>query len=87
MSDRSGQYMTSRRVRDRSIILLLLGLTLLVSPMASIFEIDEKVGGVPVTLIYLFAVWALLILGAAYLSRGLRRSEEANARSENGSGQ
>lgn len=77
MNDRTGQYLTSRRVREQSIILLLLALTLLVSPMAGIFQIDAKVGGVPVTLIYLLTVWATLILGAAYLSRRLRNSEEA----------
>ena len=76
MSDRGEQYLTSRRVRDRSVILLLIGLALLVSPMAGIFEIDAKLGGIPVTLIYLFAVWAGLIAGAAALSRRLRNGPD-----------
>ena len=76
MSERGEQYLTSRRVRDRSVILLLIGLALLVSPMAGIFEIDAKLSGIPVTLIYLFAVWAGLIVGAALLSRQLRNSSE-----------
>lgn len=84
MNDRSSQYMTSRRVRDRSIIILLLGLALLVSPMASIFQIDAKLAGVPVTLIYLFAVWAILILGAAYLSRKLGHSEDTDTQAQTG---
>ena len=61
-------------------ILLLIGLALLASPMAGIFEINAKIAGVPVTLIYLLVVWAGLILGTALLSRRLRRSEAASNR-------
>jgi hypothetical protein len=80
VSDRSERYTTSRRVRDQSVILLLIGLALLASPMAGIFEINAKIAGVPVTLIYLLVVWAGLILGTALLSRPLRRSEAASNR-------
>ena len=52
MNERAGQYLSTRRVRDRSAILLLIGLALLISPIAGIFEIDAKLGGIPVTLIY-----------------------------------
>ena len=76
MKDRSSHFMAARRVRDRSIILLLFGLALLISPMASIFEIDAKLGGIPFTLIYLFVVWAILVAGCAYLSKSLWRSTE-----------
>ncbi|MEL6997167.1 MAG: hypothetical protein ACFB03_16045 [Paracoccaceae bacterium] len=69
MKDRAEQFFTSRRVRDRAAILTLIGMLLLVSPIAGVFQIDAKIGGIPVTLIYLFAVWALLIIGTALLSR------------------
>lgn len=71
MPDRTRQYQSSRKVRDQSTILLLLGLALLVSPMAGIFQIDAKLVGVPVTLLYLFAVWAGLIIGAYVLAKRL----------------
>ena len=71
MNERAGQYLSTRRVRDRSAILLLIGLALLISPIAGIFEIDAKLGGIPVTLIYLFSVWAMLIAGTARLARSL----------------
>lgn len=71
MAGNSGQYPSSRNAREKSVILLVLGLALLLPPMAGIFQMDTKVFGVPVTLIYLFAVWAGLILGARLLSRHL----------------
>ncbi|MEM9061783.1 MAG: hypothetical protein AAGD13_15090 [Pseudomonadota bacterium] len=69
MKQRAEQFFTSRRVRDRAAILTLVGTLLLVSPIAGIFQIDAKIGGIPVTLLYLFAVWALLIAVTALLSR------------------
>lgn len=51
-------------------------------PIVGIAYVDEKVGGVPVTLIYIFLVWALLILGAAVMAGPLQRSDHQIA-SEN----
>lgn len=61
-----------RKSHDRALILPLVGLILLTPPIAGIFELDARLAGVPVTVIYLFTVWALLIAGAAALSRRLR---------------
>lgn len=63
--------MAQRKARDRAVILPALGLILLMPPFAGVFEVDVKLGGVPVILIYLFVVWAALILGAFRLSRRL----------------
>ena len=52
------------------------GLALLLPPVASIFAIDLHIWSIPFTAIYLFGVWALLIIGAALLSRGLNRQHE-----------
>jgi len=65
-----------RNIRDRSVALLLVGIVMLLPPIAGISLIDEKFLGVPVPLLYVFAVWALLIAGAALLARPLRNSEE-----------
>jgi hypothetical protein len=48
-----------------------IGFALLMPPFGRIFELDIKIAGVPFTLVYLFAVWALLILCAWRLSRRL----------------
>ena len=80
MTQRPRQFLSSRRARDRSTVLLALGIALLVSPMAGIFQLSAKLGGIPVTLIYLFAVWALLILGALLLSNKLSSSDSSHLR-------
>ena len=66
-----------RKSRDRALILLLAGLILVTPPVGEIFHLDLKLAGVPFTLIYLFVVWAALILGTALLSRRLNSEPEA----------
>jgi len=53
-------------------VLLVLGVALLMPPLAAIFHVESKVGGIPVTLVYLFLVWAGLIVGACLQARRLR---------------
>lgn len=60
-----------RKARDRSLILPAVGAMLFLPPVAQIFEIDGRIGGVPFIVVYLFAVWAALIVAAAALSRRL----------------
>ncbi len=64
-----------RKARDRAVILPVVGTVLILPPVAQIFEIDARIGGVPCVVIYIFAVWGLLILGAGALSRSLARAE------------
>ncbi len=77
MDDRAGQHRRDRKTRDRALILVLTGLALLTPPLANVFHLDAKIGGIPVALIYLFAIWALLILGAQRLAAALRRMDDA----------
>ena len=74
---RAEQPLRHRKTRDRALVLPLIGLMLLLPPAAGIFHLEYKLFGVPFTLIYLFTVWALLIAGAAALSRRLRNGDEA----------
>jgi hypothetical protein len=60
-----------RKARDRAFILPVVGLLLLMPPVAHIFDIPATIDGLPVTGVYLFAVWAGLIIGAARLARKL----------------
>jgi hypothetical protein len=79
VSDRTDHPLDTRKARDRALILPLIGLILLMPPVAGIFQLDSKIGGIPATLVYIFVVWAGLIAGAAALSRRLRRSADANS--------
>ncbi|MFT7569490.1 MAG: hypothetical protein ACI9JL_000512 [Paracoccaceae bacterium] len=71
--------MSRRKVRERSVALLLLGVAFLMPPIAGISLIDSDIGGIPVPMVYLFAIWALLIVGAAALARGLRDSGDSSS--------
>lgn len=63
---------SNRKARDRAFILLIVGLTLLVPPVARIFQLDLRLAGIPFTALYLFIVWGLLIAGTAALSKRLK---------------
>lgn len=64
-------------MRSRSAALLLIGVVLLLPPVAGIAIQDFKIFGAPFALIYVFAVWALLIAGAAALAGPLWAGQEA----------
>ncbi len=74
------QPLRHRKARDRSLILPVAGVILFLPPFAQAFDIDAQIGGVPVPLLYIFGVWAVLILGAARIARRL-----ANGEAEHGS--
>ena len=77
MNDRADQPLRHRKARDRALILPLAGLILLTPPVAGIFHLEAKIAGLPFTGVYLFAVWAILIAGAAVLSRQLIDGDDA----------
>jgi len=76
MVDNADLQLARRKIRDRSVALLLLGIVLLMPPMVRIAQIDVTVFGLPFALVYLFSVWALLVIGAVLLARPLRDSEK-----------
>lgn len=82
MRRRADQPLRYRKARDRALVLPLVGALLLTPPVAGIFEIEAKIGGVPFLLVYLFAVWAALIAGAAALARRLREADAAGEEGE-----
>ena len=53
---------------------------LLLPPLAGIFQSEAKLFGIPVTLLYLFAIWLALIVGTAWLSQALTRGEDSTDR-------
>jgi len=59
------------RARDAARLLPLVGLFLLLPPVITPFAIPLDVLGVPLVVLYLFAVWLGLIVAAALLARKL----------------
>lgn len=63
--ERGGDPRPSRRNRARLVGLFLLGLFLLNPPLLGVFRTAETVAGVPPLLLYLFGVWALIVVAIA----------------------
>lgn len=63
---------SERKLLDRALVLPLIGLVLLIPPLANAFHLDLSWFGIPFTVLYLFFVWGALIAGAALLAPGLR---------------
>lgn len=53
-------------------VILLVGVALLMPPIAPAVLMDEKVFGLPLPLLYIFVVWAVLIVCAVMNARALR---------------
>jgi hypothetical protein len=77
VAQRRERPLGDRKAQDRARILPLVGLILRLPPVAGVVRLDGAVFGVPLTLAYLFLVWALLIAAAALLSRRLRAELDA----------
>lgn len=65
----------SRKARDAALALPLIGLVLIMPPIAQIFGIPGRIFGVPVIVAYLFLVWAALIWAARRISRLIVETE------------
>jgi hypothetical protein len=78
LADSPDQSLRSRKTRDRALILPLVGVMLLLPPFAAVFEVEGRLFGLPVTWVYVFAVWAVLIAGAALIAGRLSEPEGAH---------
>jgi len=63
-----GRAFREGKARDRALILPIIGLILLVPPVATLFRLELRIAGIPLVAYYLFAVWTLLIVAAAWLA-------------------
>ena len=61
----------SAKTHHLALLLPLSGLFLLMPPAILAFNLPVALFGVPMIVVYLFAVWALLIIGAVVLARRL----------------
>ena len=69
----------ARKLRDASVLLPLAGLVLLMPPVALVLSLPARIGGVPVVVIYVFLVWAFLILAARAVGRRMADKEGGRA--------
>ena len=58
-------------------VILIVGVALMMPPVGTVVLMDELLFGLPLPLLYIFVVWAGLIIGAALISGPLRDSEAA----------
>lgn len=68
--------LAAAKTRDAALVLPLLGLGLFTPPVIALFGAGPGLFGAPAVVVYLFAVWAGLIIAARGLSRRLRRGPE-----------
>lgn len=80
--DRAELQLSRRKIRDRSIVLVLVGTVLLMPPAVGISLTDGRIGGIPVPILYVFVIWAALIAGAALLGRPLADTDDSSSPTE-----
>jgi len=71
-----------RKLVSAALFITLLGSLLVLSPVASVIQMQQRIFGVPADLIYLFVCWAALIGAAFWLSRRLPHEPEAEPRDD-----
>lgn len=73
MSPSPGQ--DRRRIADLAVLAPVLVFMLLVPPLIGLFAVETSVFGAPMIVVYLFGVWLLAIVIAAFISRKARALE------------
>ena len=70
------------KLESAALFLSLLGVLLILPPLAVVFQLERRLFGVPLEVIYLFVCWLGLIVAAFWLGRRLPREAEAEPPSE-----
>ena len=63
--------MERRKLESAALFLTIAGALLIMPPLAVVFQVQRRILGVPSEVIYLFLVWAALIVGAWWLGKRL----------------
>lgn len=82
MSDQRNTLLSRRKIRDRSLVHVLAGTALFMPPLVGMAQIEGKIGGVPVPLLFIFGVWAVLIAVGKVLANRLEEGEALPASAE-----
>ncbi len=75
-----------RRFSDAALVLPFAGAFLLMPPFISVFVADIHIAGIPLIIVYLFAVWFALIAIAGRLAGPLRETMQTDP-AETGAGE
>ena len=68
-----------RRWQDAAFAIPVFAALLLLPPFLNLFTIREVLFGIPLEVVYLFTIWAALVIGGALLSRHLPHQIEPTA--------
>ncbi|HEY9009544.1 MAG TPA: hypothetical protein VIN06_00860 [Devosia sp.] len=68
--------MTRGKLISAALFFGILGTMLLMPPLVLLFNVEVRFFGVPVEVIYLFAVWLVLVLGTAWFAYRLPDDRE-----------
>lgn len=63
--------MERRKLESAALFLTIAGALLIMPPLALVFQVHRRVLGIPSEVIYLFLVWAALVVGAWWLGKRL----------------
>lgn len=72
---RGTAFHETRKREHAAFVLPVFGALMLLPPILMVFQIPQRVFGVPVEAVYLFSVWIVLIAGSVVASRLLPRPE------------
>ena len=71
--------MDRRKLPSAALFLTVFGAALFVPPLVLLFNGPVRLFGIPIEVIYLFAVWLGLVIATAALSAGLPRATSTQA--------
>ncbi|UJQ95565.1 hypothetical protein [Mariluticola halotolerans] len=67
-----------RKLENAAFVLPLFGAILLIPPLANVFNKDLTIFGVPLEVLYLFAIWCILIVATFFLSHRMSETPAAS---------
>jgi hypothetical protein len=73
------------KLESAALLLTVAGVLLIMPPLAQLFQWQRRFFGVPIEVIYLFLVWAGMVVGARALARRMPHETPPPA-DDNGSG-
>jgi hypothetical protein len=63
--------MTRRKLVSSALFFTIFGVLAFMPPLILLFRFDARIAGIPVETVYVFVLWAILVIGARWFSRAL----------------
>jgi len=77
-SNLANRSLKRRKLRDVTVVLPLLGIFLFLTPIPAVFVNGSQADGIPSIFLYIYGVWAILIIACAFLSKKLQSFETSD---------